>query len=168
MTDRAAADSLRSAIVQLDPSIPVQLGTMRAQVDRFLVRPRFQTALLSMFALTGLALAGIGLYGLISFLVAQRTREIGIRMALGATPGSVVKLVVTGAARWTATGATIGIAASAALFRLLEGLLYGIPKIDVSVFAAAATTLAIVAAIAAWRPALRAAKVDPIAALHHE
>jgi predicted permease len=166
--DRAAADSLRSAIQQIDPSVPVKLQTMRAEVDSFLTRPRFQTALLSMFAVTGLVLAGIGLYGLISFLVVQRTREIGIRMALGATPGRVVLLVVSGAASWTATGVAIGAAASAVLFRLFQGLLYDIPKIDIRVFTGAAIALALVAILAAWQPARRAARVDPIGALRQE
>jgi putative ABC transport system permease protein len=168
LTDGAAADSLRSAIQQLDPAVPVKLETMRAQVERFLARPRFQTALLSMFAVTGLILAAIGLYGLISFLVAERTREIGIRMALGATPESVVRLVVATAAHWTVVGVAIGIAASAVLFRLLQGLLYAIPKINLPVFAASVTALAAVALIAAWLPARRAAKVDPISALRHD
>ena len=77
-----------------------------------------------MFACTGLALAGIGLYGLISFLVEERTREIGVRIALGATPSEVARLVVSDGMRWTAAGAVIGIAASAGLLRLLKGLLY--------------------------------------------
>jgi putative ABC transport system permease protein len=168
LTDGAAADSLRSAIQQLDPAVPVKLETMRAQIDRFLMRPRFQTALLSMFAATGLMLAAIGLYGLISFLVAERTREIGIRIALGATPASVVRLVVTAAAHWTVVGVAIGITTSAALFRVLQGLLYDIPKINLPVFAAAVTALATIALIAAWLPARRAAKVDPIGALRHD
>jgi putative ABC transport system permease protein len=168
LADGASAESLRSAIRQLDAAVPVKMETMRVEVDRFLTRPRFQTVLLSMFAATGLMLGAIGLYGLISFLVAERRREISIRAALGATPAGVVRLMVSTAARWTIAGITIGIVASAGLFRLLQGLLYDIPKVNVPVFAGAAAALATIALIAAWLPARRAAKVDPIGALRHE
>jgi ABC-type antimicrobial peptide transport system permease subunit len=141
---------------------------MRTQVDRFLTRPRFQTALLSMFAFTGLVLAGIGLYGLISFLVAERTREIGVRMALGATQGDVVRLVISSGVLWTAAGAVIGIAASRSLSRLLQGLLYEVQPMDIRVFAGASATLVTVAILAAWFPARRAARVDPMIALRND
>lgn len=91
LDERDAAESVRAAIGHVDPAVPIEIETMQARVDTFLTRPRFQTTLLSMFAITGLALAGIGLYGLISFLVAERTREIGVRIALGATPGEVAR-----------------------------------------------------------------------------
>ena len=99
--ERAAGDLLRGAIHQLDPSMEVAVATMNQHVDRYLVRPRFESALLSAFALNGLLLAAIGLYGLASFLVAERTREIGIRMALGAARRDVIRLVMADGLRWT-------------------------------------------------------------------
>ena len=168
LSQRDAAESLRAAIREVDPAVPVQVETVEAQVDRFLTRPRFQTSLLAMFALTGLALAGIGLYGLISFLTAERTREIGVRMALGATPGAVVELVVSDGLRWTAAGVIAGIAGAAGLLRLLQGLLYEVRVSDFRVFAGAVAVLAAVALAAAWLPAWRASKIDPMAALRHD
>ena len=166
--ERDAKASLRETIRQIDPAVPVKIETMQAQVDTFLTRPRFETSLLLMFALTGLALAGIGLYGLISFLVAERTREIGVRVALGATPGDVAKLVVSDGVRWTAAGAALGIAASGSALRLLQGLLYEVKPIDLRVFLVAIAILMTVAILAAWLPAQRASKLDPMIALRHE
>ncbi|HLM97680.1 MAG TPA: FtsX-like permease family protein [Bryobacteraceae bacterium] len=168
LSERDTAELLRAAIRQVDPAVPVEIATVDARVDRFLVRPRFQTALLLLFALTGLALAGIGLYGLISFLVVQRTREIGVRMALGATPAEAARLVVSGAARWTVVGVAIGIAGAGILLRLLEGLLYQVEVLDLRVFAGAVGVLVAAAFSAAWLPAYRASKIDTALALRHE
>jgi predicted permease len=167
----AAGDAeqlLRAAIRQVDPAVPIELQTMEARVDRFLTRPRFETVLLLMFAFTGLALAGIGLYGLISFLVEERTREIGVRIALGATPSEVARLVASDGVRWTAVGAVVGVAASASLLRLLKGLLYEVSILDLRVFAGAIALLVAVAVLAAWFPAQRASKIDPMVALRHD
>jgi putative ABC transport system permease protein len=168
LSDRAAAESVRSAIQQLDPALPVKIEPMRSQVDHFLTRPRFQTALLSMFAFTGLILAALGLYGLICFLVADRTREIGVRIAVGATSGDVVKLVVADGVRWTVMGTVSGIAASAALSHLLQGLLYEVKVLDLRVFAGAITVLFLVALLASWFPAHRASQIDPVIDLRHD
>ena len=124
--------------------------------------------MLLLFALTGLALAAIGLYGLISFLVVERTREIGVRIALGATPSAVARLVVSEGARWTAAGTILGIAASASLLRLLRGLLYEVKVLDLRVFTGAIVVLVGVATLAAWLPAHRASKIDPMVALRHD
>jgi putative ABC transport system permease protein len=166
--ERDAVETLRAAIREVDPAVPVKVETMEARVDQFLTRPRFQTTLLSLFAFTGLVLAGIGLYGLISFLVAERTREIGVRVALGATPREVAKLVVSDGMRWTASGVIIGIAGAGSLLRLLKGLLYEVNVLDVRVFAGAIAVLVTVAILAAWLPAHRASKIDPMVALHHD
>jgi putative ABC transport system permease protein len=168
LSERDAVESLRVAIRQVDPAVPIKVETMESQVDRFLTRPRFQTTLLSMFAFTGLVLAGIGLYGLISFLVAERTREIGVRMALGATPGEVTRLVVLDGVRWTAAGVIVGIAASASLLRLVKGLLYEVKALDLRVLAGAIAILIVVAILAAWLPAYRASRIDPMIALRHD
>jgi predicted permease len=168
LTEQAAAASLRSTFRELDPTLPVKLETMDAQVEHFLTRPRFQTALLCLFALTGLVLAGIGLYGLISVLVAERTSEIGVRMALGATSSNVWRMVLSDAARWTGAGAIIGTAASLGLLRLFQGLLFEVKALDVRAFAFAMTALVAVALFAAWIPAHRASNIDPMIALRHE
>jgi predicted permease len=166
--ERDAAQLLRAAIRQVDPTVPVKVETMETRVDTFLIRPRFQTTLLLLFALTGLALAAIGLYGLISFLVVERTREIGVRIALGATPSEVARLVASEGARWTAAGAILGIAASGSLLRLLRGLLYEVKVLDLRVFAGAIAILVGVATLAAWFPARRASRIDPMVALRHD
>ena len=168
LSEPAAVESLRSAIQQLDSTVPIKIQTMDSQVDHYFARPRFQTALLSLFALTGLALAGIGLYGLISVLVADRTREIGVRIALGATRSRIAKMIVSDAARWTAAGVIVGITASAGLLHLLQGLLYEVEPLDIRAFAAAVTALVAVALLAAWMPARRASRVEPMIALRHE
>jgi predicted permease len=108
VSHQAASAFLQSAFHQLDPDLPVQIRSMEDELNRYLVRPRFQTVLLSAFAFTALVLAGIGLYGLISFLVAERTREVGVRIALGATPGAIIKMVVSDAGRWANAGVVIG------------------------------------------------------------
>lgn len=168
LDEHIATESLRAAIQQLDPAVPVVLETMDSHVQRFFTRPRFQTFLLSMFAATGLLLAAIGLYGLISFLVAERTREIGVRMALGATPSRIAKLVVSDGVRWTAAGVIAGTAAATGLLRLLEGLLYQVKANDLRVFGGAIALLAGVAILAAWLPGRRASRIDPMAALRHD
>jgi ABC-type antimicrobial peptide transport system permease subunit len=159
---------LRATIRQIDPAVPVQTETMATHVDAFLARPRFQTGLLVLFAATGLLLAGIGMYGLVSFLVAERTREIGVRMALGATRGAVGRMVVSEGARWTGAGTILGATAAAVLLRLIQGLLYEVRVFDLRVFAGAMAILAAVALFAAWLPAYRASRIDPMAALRHE
>jgi predicted permease len=166
--ERDAEQLLRAAIRQIDPAVPVQVETMETHVEGFLTRPRFQTGLLVLFAVTGLILAGIGLYGLISFLVEERTREIGVRMALGATPSAVRRMVVSDGARWTGAGAVLGAAAAGLLLRMMRGLLYEVEVFDFRVFAGAVALLAAVALFAAWLPAWRASRIDPMAALRHE
>jgi predicted permease len=168
LSARDAEELLRAAIRQVDPAVPVEVKTMEARVDTFLTRPRFETGLLLMFAFTGLALAGIGLYGLISFLVEERTREIGVRIALGATPGAVARLVASDGVRWTGAGAVMGIAGCVGLLRLLRGLLYEVRVLDLRVFAGAIAVLVTVAILAAWLPARRAARIEPVVALRHE
>jgi predicted permease len=166
--ERAAGDLLRGAIHQLDPSIEVAVATMNQHVDRYLVRPRFESVLLSAFALNGLLLAAIGLYGLASFLVVERTREIGIRMALGAARHDVIKLVMADGVRWTAVGTLFGLACSAGLTRFLRGLLYGVRTNDWRIFAIAALALCMIAMVATFLPSRHASRVDPTVALRHE
>ena len=166
--ERAAGDLLRGAIHELDSSIEVEVATMDQHVDRYLVRPRFDSVLLSAFALNGLLLAAIGLYGLASFLVAERTREIGIRIALGATRRDVIGLVMADGMRWTAAGTFFGLVCSAGLTRFLRGLLYDVRTDDSRVFVIAAVVLSMIAMLATFLPSRHASRIDPMVALRHE
>jgi ABC-type antimicrobial peptide transport system permease subunit len=165
---RIAEQSLRKSFHEIDASVPFQLETMEAQIGHFYTRAKFQTTLLLLFGLIGLALAGIGIYGLIAFLVAERTRELGVRIALGATGGEILRLVVGNAARWSFVGLVVGSLASFFCTRLLQGLLYAVRTSDLRVYAVALISFALVAVLAAWLPARRAARIDPMVALRHE
>jgi predicted permease len=159
---------VRRQMATIDPALPVTIETMQTRVDRLSERARFLAALIALFAAFGLLLAAIGLYGVLSFLVAQRTREIGVRIALGATPGQIARMAVHQAGVWTLTGMAAGCVASAALGRIARGALFQVSPFDPLSLAAAALVLAVAAAIAAWRPARRAAQVDPAVSLREE
>ena len=159
---------VRRQMATIDPALPVTIETMQTRVDRLSERARFLAALIALFAAFGLLLAAIGLYGVLSFLVAQRTREIGVRIALGATPGQIARMAVHQAGVWTLTGMAAGCVASAALGRIARGALFQVSPFDPLSLAAAALVLAMAAAIAAWRPARRAAQVDPAVSLREE
>jgi len=124
--------------------------------------------LLGLFALVGVLLAAIGIYGVISFMVTQRTQEIGVRMALGATRADVLKLITGCGARLVAIGAGTGLLASLLIARLLASLLFGIGPADPLTFIAVVLFLAAVALVATWIPARSAARVDPLVALRYE
>jgi ABC-type antimicrobial peptide transport system permease subunit len=128
---------------------------------------RFMTWLLGVFAAAALMLSVVGIYGVMSYLVTQRSREFGIRMALGATRRQIVRLVLGHGTALIAIGAAIGVAGTFALSRLLEGLLYQVGAIDVS-SALAILTLVVVAILACLMPAFRATRVDPVVALRNE
>jgi len=148
--------------------LPVTISTMRERVSRLNDRSRFNAILLALFAAMGLVLAAIGLFGLMSFLVGQRTREIGVRMALGATPRAITKLILSRAAVWTLAGATTGLIGSLFATRALRSLLFEVPAHDPWTLAAVLSGLLLVAMPAAWIPSLRAARVDPMTALRQE
>jgi hypothetical protein len=159
---------IRAEVAEVDPALPVAIETMRDRVGRFRDQPRFLAWLVAAFAALGVLLAAVGLYGVLSFLVAQRTQEIGVRMALGARPRDIALLVQGYAGLWTGIGAVAGAACSLALARMAKGLLFGVaPEDPVSLFAAVAV-LALTAAAAAWAPSRRAARVDPMVALRYE
>jgi predicted permease len=163
-----AASSLRTAISAVDPTLPVELQTMRQRLGEMEARPRFDALLLSTFAATGVMLAGIGLFGVMSFLVSQRTREIGVRMALGATPGDIVRWTLGHVARWTFVGLAAGLAGSLALARLMGSFLFEVRASDPGTLFAAMAFLCCVALLASVIPARRAARVAPTEALRQE
>jgi putative ABC transport system permease protein len=161
--------AVRRAILAIDPEQPVaDLRTMNQVVNDSVVVRRLSTWMLGVFAGLALLLASVGIYGLVSYSVTQHTREIGLRMALGASPADVLRDVVRGAVVVSLIGAAIGLPASFALARLIRGLLYGIEATDPWAFAGAALVLALVAALAAYIPARRALRIDPTVALRYE
>ncbi len=165
---RAMSRWVRATAAELDPTVPVNIETLSQRVGKLAQRPRFNALLLGLFAGMGLTLAAIGIYGVMSFLVTQRTREIGVRMALGATPGAVAGLVLAHAARWTAAGAALGAIGSLWAARLLDSLLFHVSAGDPWTLTSAIALLSGTALAAAWTPARRAARVDPMEALRQE
>jgi predicted permease len=165
---KLAASSVRALFASLDPTLPVEISTMRERLAQGTGRPRFQAMLLGAFAAIGVLLAAIGLSGVMSFLVAQRRREIGVRMALGATPGSIVKLTLGFAARSTAAGLVIGGGGAYVATRWLRAQLFQVAAGDPRPLASAVALLVLVALIAAAGPARRAARVDPGTTLRAE
>ena len=159
---------IRAQIAQIDPTIPFEIETLSQSVGRLADRPRFETALLTFFALCGLSLALIGLYGVIAFLAAQRTQEIGVRMALGATRVQILRLIAAEGVRLISIGAVVGLAAALALAQLLKSLLFNVDAHDPASFAAVTLLLAVVALAATLIPARAAMKVEPVQALRYE
>jgi ABC-type antimicrobial peptide transport system permease subunit len=142
--------------------------TMEQRVAGSLARRRFTTVLLAMFAGFALALATIGIYGVMAYLVSQGTREIGIRMALGATEKTVLKLVVKQGMVLAMCGVAVGLIAALAFSRLVSGLLFGVKATDPLTFAAITILLTVVALFASYIPARRAARIDPMISLRCE
>jgi len=165
----ALASSIAAAIRSIDPEQPIyDARTLEAVFDRSLAQRWLQTALLAAFASIALLLASIGVYGVISYGVGQRLREFGIRLALGATRGEVVGVVMRKAAVLVAIGGVLGLAAAIASARVLSSLLFGTRSLDPLSFSTAAAVLAFVALGASYLPARRAARVDPTVALRAE
>jgi predicted permease len=159
----------RRVALELDPDLVIlEAKTMDEHLALMLFAPRMAAGLLSVFGALALILASVGLYGMVSYAVARRTREVGIRAALGASRTDIVRLMTTGGMRLIGIGIAVGLALAAAVSWLLSGFLYGIGATDALTFVAVPAVLAIVGFIAAWIPARRAAAVDPIAALRTE
>jgi putative ABC transport system permease protein len=163
------ASAVREQVTRLDPNLPVfDIATMDQRLANSLVAPRFNAGLLGIFAALALLLAVVGIYGVISHSASQRTREIGIRMALGALPANVVRLVMGEALAITALGIGLGLAACIGLMRYLASLLFEIRPTDPLTIAAVSLIVGAVALQASYLPARRATKVDPMAALRCE
>ena len=165
----AIIPSVRREVQSLDPQLPLfRVGTLEAEVSNTLDQPRFQATLFGVFAAIALLLAMVGIYGVTSHAVGQRTQEVGIRMALGAGKNDVLRLMLTQHLRPAIVGVAVGLAAALALSRYLESLLYSVRATDPSTFAIMAGALLIVALAACWIPARRAMRVDPLVALRNE
>jgi putative ABC transport system permease protein len=166
-------DSLTTAIREqvraLDRDQPITgIATMEERLSRRLSEPRFSTLLLGLFAGVAMLLAAIGIYGVMSYAVTQRLREIGIRMALGAARRDVLRLVIGQGMKRALLGVGIGLAGALGLTRLMQQLLFGVSATDPLTFAGVALLLTLAALLACWLPARRATKVDPLTALRHE
>ncbi len=168
LNSKLIGGALRAAIASIDSTLPVELASMPQRMDQVTQRPRFNAILLSAFAAIGALLAAIGLFGVMSFLVAHRTREIGIRMALGATPASILRMTLQQAGRWTGAGILAGIAGSFAISRVLQSLLFEVQPADPRVFTGAVLLLCCMAWLAAAIPARRAARLDPMETLRED
>ena len=163
------AESVRKAILEIDPTQPMlNVRTLDEVIAALVAQRRFVLLLLGGFAGVALLLAANGLYGVIAYAVAQRTREIGIRMALGATRRDVLSLVLRQGIKLAGIGVVVGIAAALGLTRGLAKLLYEVRAIDLPTFTGVSLVLLLVALLASWLPARRAARVDPMVALRHE
>jgi predicted permease len=161
--------AVRAIVQQIDPQASLfYVAPMDQVVASTISRPRLYATLLGIFSIVGLGLAVIGIYGVMSYSVAQRTREIGIRVALGAKRPQVIALVLGQSALLTAIGIVLGLSGAAMLSRYLEGLLFGVTPLDPVTFAAAAVLFTLVALVAAYGPTRRATGVDPLVALRAE
>ncbi|HET7321610.1 MAG TPA: FtsX-like permease family protein, partial [Longimicrobiaceae bacterium] len=165
----AAAAAVRSAVHGLDPRLPVLTPEpLTHLIADALLPQRIGATLTLLFGLVGLLLAGVGIYGVLAYMAAQRTREIGIRVALGAGAGGVLRLILGRGARLVLVGLAVGLAVSIAVTRFIASLLYGVSAIDPIAIGAAMVLLAAVALLASYLPARRATRVDPVEALRAE
>ena len=159
---------IRAQIAQIDPTIPADITSLRESLQRLDDRPRFEAALLGFFAACGLSMAVIGLYGVVAFIATQRTQEIGVRIALGATRRDILRLIAGEGALLIVLGGVAGLAGTLSLARILRSLLFHVSPYDPASLIAMSTLLAVVASIATLIPARRAMKIDPMKALRCE
>ena len=163
------APTVRKALREIDPDQPVSdVRTLEKVMSETVARPRFNTLLLGLFAGLATLLAAVGIFGVMSYAVTLRTREIGLRMALGARPGEVLRLILKQGLLLTAIGIAIGLAGAFAMTRVLSGLLYGVGSTDPSTFAVIVLLLTLVSLLACYLPARRATRVDPLTALRYD
>jgi predicted permease len=165
----ALVSAVRESIRAVDPAVAIQrIRTMEEWLSRRTAGPRFLAALLATFGAAALALAMLGIYGVMSYSIHQRTREMGVRMALGARPAAVLRLVIGGGMRLAGAGVALGLLGAWALSRFLEGQLFEVRPTEPSAYAGVAAALAAAALAACWIPARRAARVDPLKSLRYE
>ena len=173
-TIRTAADpttlapATRAALKEVDPSQPVAIAPMTELIAATTAEPRFQARLISIFSVLALLLSAVGIYGVVAYAVSERTREIGIRMALGADRHDIANMVLRRSLLLVGAGVAMGVAGSLAATRVLARLLFEVTPTDPSTFAVVAAILAAVALLAGWLPARRAVRIDPLAALRWE
>jgi len=167
--DRTLANAAARAVSSVDTDLPIyHLRTMDARVSESLARRRFTMALLGAFAIFALALATVGVYGVVSYVVSQGTRELGIRVALGASEGNILGLVIRQGLFLAVSGITVGVCTSLAIARLMRSLLFGVGPADPATFWGASLMLAVIAGVASYIPAKRATRVDPCDSLRWE
>jgi predicted permease len=168
-TPASVAEGIRAEIRRAAPDLPIESTvTMDEAVAASVAQPRFRMVLLALFAMAAMLIATCGLYGLMAYAVAQRRREIGVRMALGAEPRDVLRLVLTRALRIIVVGLTVGLAGALGVTRVLQRFLFGVTPTDPIAFTAVTLLLVTVGLVAAWLPARRATRIDPSAALRAE
>ena len=161
--------AVRAQVARIDPQMPLfNIATLNQRVSASVAQPRFYVIVLTLFAGLALALAAVGIYGVLTSQVAQSTREIGIRMAIGAGPGSIRRAVLGHGAMLTLVGVGVGLAGAWGLSRFLASLLFGVTPVDAASYAGAAAILATVAIGGIYVPARRATKVDPVVSLRYE
>jgi len=165
----ALAPAVRSVVRGIDPALPAaSLDSLAHIVSDSVSQQRFSMLLLTLFAGIALFLAAVGLYGVVAYTVSQRTREIGVRMAIGASPADVLRLVVGGGMKLVLAGVVIGLAGAFSLARLLTAMLYEVTPADPASYAGTTIALLLIAALACVVPARRATRVDPLVAMHGE
>jgi len=164
---RRAAPAVREVVRGLNPRVPLQMMTLTEHMKYASYEDRLVATVVTSLSVLGVSLTLIGLYGVVSFVVASRTREIGVRMALGARPADVLREVMRRAVVLTLIGTGIGVGLALAASQVLVSSLYGISAADPSVFAATAAGLLLVSLLSSWLPARRAMRVNPIDALRH-
>jgi len=166
---RTMANTIQRVIWEVDPGQPIyELSTMDQILARAVFLPRLSTTLLGTFALAALLLAALGIYGVLSYSVSQRTKEIGLRMALGASGGNTIAIIVRSSVVMVAVGGAIGLVGATLLARSMEGILFGVEPFDLPSFALATITLAFAGVVASLLPALRTTRVDPVIALREQ
>jgi putative ABC transport system permease protein len=169
MDPAAATSAIRAAISDIDRDVPLDsVRTMQGIVTESLAARTFQATLLTLFGAVALALSAIGIFGVTSYTVAQRSKELGIRLALGATPWSLQRMVVSDVLRLVGGGVALGIPLALAAAMILRDLLFGVGAQDLRALAASSAVIVLVAMIAGWLPALRATQIDPVANLRVE
>ena len=162
----AVATAVRAQMMQIDPALPIaKITTIEDRVSASVAQPRFNMTLLASLALCAALLAALGVYGVVTYAVTRRTTEIGIRMALGADAGGTFQMVVLGAAKVVMVGVVLGLTGAALLGKSIESLLFGVATLDVTTFFIAGLATITIGLLAAMLPALRATRIDPVAAL---